>query len=345
MILQWLDEAQRSGARLAPACHELGVDPRTIQRWRAQGIGDDRRHGPKTAPSNKLTAAERREVIAIASSPEYRDKSPKQIVPLLADAGKYVASESTFYRVLRDEQQLAHRGRAKPPTSRPPREQRATGPNQVLSWDITYLKAPIAGMFYFLYLYVDVWSRKIVGFRVAEVEDGEIASALLSEVCSAEGVKPKELVVHMDNGAPMKGATFKATMDRLGITASFSRPRVSDDNPFSEALFKTMKYVPEYPTRPFESVKAAEAWVSSFVAWYNEVHLHSGIGFIAPADRHAGHSDGILNRRRDVYEQAKARHPERWSGATRNWEADNVVVLNPTKETRIEMGLHARAAA
>jgi transposase InsO family protein len=168
------------------------------------------------------------------NSPAYRDKSPKQIVPLLADEGKYIASESTTYRVLREEDQLVRRGRTKPPESRPPREHRATGPNQVYSWDITYLRAPIAGMFFFLYLYIDVWSRKIVGFRVAEVEDGEIASQLLTELCAAEGVDPEALVVHQDNGAPMKGATFKATMDKLGVTASFSRPRVSDDNAFSE---------------------------------------------------------------------------------------------------------------
>jgi transposase InsO family protein len=247
--------------------------------------------------------------------------------------------------VLREEDQLAHRSRAKPPESRPPREHRATGPKQVYSWDITYLRAPIAGMFFFLYLYIDVWSRKIVGFRVAEVEDGEVASQLLTEVCAAEGVDPDALVVHQDNGPPMKGATFKATMDKLGVTPSFSRPRVSDDNPFSEALFKTMKYVPEYPRAAFASLAAAIAWVTAFVAWYNHVHLHSGIGFVAPADRHDGRSEEIFARRREVYEAAKRRHPARWSGATRNWMADDVVVLNPTKETKAEMGDHARAAA
>lgn len=345
MILGWLDEAQQNGARLSPACHELGLDPRTIQRWRAQDIGDDRRHGPKTTPKNKLTSAERSEVLAIANSPAYRDKSPKQIVPLLVDEGKYVASESTFYRVLREEDQLAHRGRAKPPESRPPREHRTSGPNQVYSWDITYLRAPIAGMFFYLYLYIDVWSRKIVGFHVAEVEDGGIASVLLNEVCPAEGVDPEILVIHQDNGAPMKGAIFKATMDKLGVTASFSRPRVSDDNPFSEALFKTLKYVPEYPKGPFASLAAAIAWVTRFVVWYNLEHLHSGIGFIAPADRHDGRTDQIFATRREVYQAAQQRHPDRWSGATRNWKADDVVFLNPTKETRAEMNSHARAAA
>jgi len=343
-ILGWIDEARAAGARLDRCCDVLGLDPRTLQRWKAQDIGDDRRHGPKTTPRSKLTAAERRNVLAIANSATYRDKSPKQIVPLLADTGRYVASESTFYRVLQAEDQLAHRGRAKPRASHPPREHRATGPNQVYSWDITYLRAPIAGMFFFLYLYIDVWSRKIVGFRVAELEDGQVAAALLAELCAAEGVESDALVVHMDNGTPMKAATFKATMDRLGVTASFSRPRVSDDNPFSEALFKTMKYVPEYPKGPFASLAAAIAWVAKFVAWYNHEHLHSGIGFVAPADRHDGRAGEVLARRREVYETARRRTPERWSGATRNWSAPAHVVLNPTKETRIKMSDHVLAA-
>jgi len=345
MILGWIDEARAAGARLAPCCRELDLDPRTVQRWRAQDVGDDRRHGPKTAPNNRLSDAERKRVLDIANSPAYRDKSPNQIVPLLADGGTYVASESTFYRVLREEEQLAHRGRSKPPVSQPPQEHWATGPDQVYSWDITYLKAPVAGMFFYLYLYLDVWSRKIVGFRVAVVEDGKIASALLEDVCTAAGVHPSELVIHQDNGSPMKGATFKATMDRLGVTASFSRPRVSDDNPFSEALFRTMKYVPEYPKKPFGSLEEAIAWVTAFVAWYNHEHLHSGIGYVTPADRHAGRADEILAHRREIYEAAKRRNPERWSGATRNWKADDVVFLNPTKETRSEMNDHARAAA
>lgn len=344
MILGWIDEARAAGARLLPCCRELALDPRTVQRWRAQDVGDDRRHGPKTPPRNRLSAAERQQVLAIANSPAYRDKSPKQIVPLLADGGTYVASESTFYRVLRQEEQLTHRGRAKPPVSQPPQEHRATGPDQVYSWDITYLKAPVAGMFFYLYLYLDVWSRKIVGFRVADVEDGRIASELLQQVCAAADVHPSELVIHQDNGSPMKGATFKATMDRLGVTASFSRPRVSDDNPFSEALFRTMKYVPQYPTKPFGSLEEAIAWVTAFVAWYNHEHLHSAIGYVTPADRHAGHADEILEQRREVYEAAKRRHPERWAGPTRNWKADDIVFLNPTKETRVEMKGHAAAA-
>jgi putative transposase len=341
MILVWVDEARAAGARLNACCREVGLDARTLQRWRAQNVGEDRRHGPKRAPANKLSAAERQRVLEVANSPAYRDKSPKQIVPNLADLGSYVASESTFYRVLREEEQLAHRGRAKPPVSRAVEEHRATGPNEVLSWDITYLRSPVLGMFFYLYLFIDVWSRKIVGWRVEREESSEVASELLDELCATDGLDPTSLVVHQDNGAPMKGATFKATMDRLGITASFSRPRVSDDNPFSEALYRTMKYRPCYPTKPFESLEQARLWVERFVAWYNHEHLHSAIGFVTPAARHDGRDGAILVRRRHVYERARSKNPQRWAGNVRPWDTPSEVVLNPMKESQIEKTRHA----
>lgn len=345
MILGWLDEAQAAGARLAPACRELGLDARTVQRWRARGGGDDRRHGPKTEAPNKLSAVERREVLEVANRPEFRDLSPKQIVPKLADQGRYVASESTFYRVLREEKQLAHRGRAKAPSSRPPSEQRATGPGQVWSWDITYLRSSVTGMFFYLYLFIDVWSRKVVAYDVHEEECTERASELLEQALACEGLAHVDLVLHSDNGSPMKGATLKATMERLGVIPSFSRPRVSDDNPFSEALFRTLKYRPDYPRRPFESCEEARTWSASFVAWYHREHLHSGIGYVTPLDRHEGRDEAILQARRAVYEAARQRHPERWArGKTRPWRAPHEVLLNPAKDTRLETPGHAAAA-
>lgn len=319
-----------AGARFNPCCEVLDIDPRTIQRWRAKDAGDDMRMGPKTPPPNKLSAAERTQLLDVMTSPAYRDKSPNQIVPTMADEGKYIASESTMYRVLREEGQLTHRGRAKPRTSVRPDEHRATGPGQVLSWDITYLRAPIAGMFFYLYMYIDIWSRKIVGYRVEEEECGELASELLQAITERESLDD-DVVLHQDNGSAMKGATFKATMDRLGVTASFSRPRVSDDNPFSESAFRTVKYHPTYPRKPFESLDAARAWVRDFVDWYNNIHLHSGIGFVTSASRHAGRADDILAGRKTVYEAARKRNPQRWSGKTRAWEAPKEVVLNPAK--------------
>lgn len=345
MILSWLDEAQAAGARLAPACRELGLDPRTVQRWRAVGGGDDRRHGPKTDVPNKLTPAERRTVLEVANRAEFRDLSPKQIVPKLADQGTYVASESTFYRVLREEKQLVHRGRAKAPSSRPPTEHRATGPGQVWSWDITCLRSSVTGMFFYLYLFMDVWSRKVVAYDVCEEESTERASELLEQGLAREGLAHVDLVLHSDNGSPMKGATLKATMERLGVIPSFSRPRVSDDNPFSEALFRTLKYRPDYPRQPFQSCDEARAWAARFVAWYHRDHLHSGIGYVTPLDRHEGRDEAILAARRAVYEAARRRHPERWAGRkTRPWAAPRDVLLNPTKDTRLETPVHAAAA-
>jgi putative transposase len=338
MILGWLDEAQGAGARLAPACRELRLDARTLQRWRACGGGEDQRHGPKTEPRNKLSAAERQKVLDVANSSEYRNLSPKQIVPKLADKKQYVASESTFYRVLREEELMAHRGRAKAPSSQPPAEKRATGPGQVLSWDITYLRSSVAGMYFYLYMFVDVWSRKIVAYDVHERESSELASTLLERALEQEGLDHVEVVLHADNGSPMKGATLKATMERLGVIPSYSRPHVSDDNPYSEALFRTLKYRPEFPRRPFLSLDEARRWTKGFVGWYHHEHLHSGIGFVTPLDRHEGRAEAILERRREVYEAARQRNPERWStGKTRVWQASDEVWLNPTSSTRLEL--------
>lgn len=345
MILSALSQAQQAGARLSRACAAIGLDTRTVQRWRQQGeLGEDRRHGPKQRPSNQLSARERQQVLEIANSPEYRDLSPKQIVPKLADLGRYVASDSTFYRVLRAEEQLTHRERSKPRTPKPPPRYLTTGRLQVWSWDITYLRSPVLGEFYYLYLHVDIWSRKIVGWAVHERECGKLARAALKAALASEGVDGRGLVVHQDNGSPMKEATLKATMERLGVIASYSRPRVSDDNAYSEALFRTLKYRPQYPDGPFESLEAARAWVEGFVAWYNHEHLHSGLGWVTPAQRHDGQSGRILAARRLVYAQARRRHPERWSGSIRAWEQPMEVWLNPPKINRAESKHAAQAA-
>lgn len=331
MILERIDEAVESGARLAPACDVLGLSARTVQRWREQGGGEDRRDGPRQEPANKLTPAERRRLLEVVNSPEYRDLSPKQIVPRLADLGTYLGSESTVYRVLRDEGQMAHREPSRPASGRRPREWVASGPGEVWSWDITYLKSPVRGQFYYLYLITDVWSRKVVGWAVHTEESSDHASVLFCETCVALGLDPDGVVLHSDNGGPMKGSTMLATLERLGVVASFSRPRVSDDNPYSEALFRTMKYRPDYPTRPFADVEEATAWVVGFVTWYNTEHRHSAIRFVTPDERHFGHEAAILKNRERVYERARRRRPERWTGATRNWTPIGDVHLNPEK--------------
>jgi len=203
----------------------------------------------------------------------------------------------------------------------------------------------VTGWFYRLYLVMDIYSRKIVGWEVHERESADLASQLIQRACLAEGITRQDLVLHSDNGSPMKGATMLATLQRLGVVPSFSRPSVSNDNPYSESLFRSMKYSPAYPEKPFESLEAARTWVHAFVTWYNDTHRHGGIQYVTPNERHQREDDVILARRKAVYEAAKARHPERWSGATRNWSKHEVVYLNPDKpEALPENQMEVRAA-
>jgi putative transposase len=321
-----VEEAVAGGARHSKACEVIGLPARTLQRWVHSPV--DGRKGPHRSPANKLTQRERNKVVAVATSPEFRDMSPKQIVPLLADRGTYVASESTFYRVLHDEKLQHRRSRARPPTKRP-REHVADGPWQVASWDITYLRSHVRGQFFFLYLILDIWSRKILGWDVHELESSELAAALVERVRHSADGSLDGWILHSDNGGPMKGATMLATLQRLGVVPSFSRPRVSDDNPFAESLFRTAKYRPDYPVDGFATLDDARYWVAAFVHWYNHEHQHSGVGFVTPADRHAGVDIEILDERRCVYERARGRHPERWSGRARAWSRPDTVTLNP----------------
>ena len=334
MILGLIDEAVAGGARQSRACDVIGLDPRTLQRWRAQDIGDDGRAGPRHPPQNKLSAKERARVLEIANAPRHRDLSPKQIVPILADEGIYIASESTFYRILREEKQLVHRAPSRPATKRHrPEEYIATGPGQVWSWDITYIRGPVRGAFFYLYVVMDVWSRKIVGSALEETESAERAQAMVAAALRREGVRRDQLVIHSDNGSPMKAATLLAFLQGNGVAQSFSRPSVSNDNPYSEALFRTAKYRPEYPRKPFPSLAAARAWAGWFVGWYNTEHLHSAIRFVTPEQRHSGQDVAILERRAALYEAARAKNPRRWTRGIRNWTRIEEVALNPEPDT------------
>ena len=326
---QLIQEAVGAGARLWKACEVLQLTVRTYQRWGRRCAEGDARHGPRGRPANSLSAEERAEVVVIATSERFRELAPSQIVPILAEEGVYVASESSFYRVLRQDKLLAHRRESRPAAHHRPMEYVAQGPNELWSWDITYLRGPVRGQFLYLYLVVDVWSRMIMAWEVAEEESSEIASGMIGRACREHEVDGTRLVVHSDNGGPMKGATLLATLQFLGIVPSFSRPRVSDDNAYSEALFRTLKYRPEYPGCPFESLAAAREWVQRFVRWYNTDHRHSGIKFVSPSARHEGREAQILSTRTTTYEQARRRHPSRWSRATRNWSPVEKVVLNP----------------
>ena len=345
MIIHLIDKAVESGARLDKAAGTMGISARTIIRWRHQRGGQDRRKGPWKAPANKLSENERQQVLDISNSAPLRDLSPKQIVPKLADQGVYLASESTFYRVLKEHKMLTHRQASRPAVSHRPKQHVATGPCQVWSWDITYLKSSVKGLFFYLYMVVDVWSRKVIAAQVFAEESMDHSAMLLAHACMIHGVQPEELVLHSDNGGPMKGATMLATLHKLGVIPSFSRPSVSNDNPYSESLFRTMKYRPEYPSKPFENLKQAQSWVDGFVFWYNTQHLHSSIRYVTPDDRHYGREQYILANRRKVYKKARDRNPNRWSKQIRNWTPVHQVWLNPEKKDEVSQMHSLKKAA
>ena len=329
-VISLIAEAVAAGARQGPACASISLSERTLQRWqRDQSRGDQRPTRVQT-PKNSLSELERKRLLAVANSEEFGHMPPSQIIPRLADRGQYIGSESTLYRVLKAESQLAHRGAQRPAQKRhKPRALFATAPNQLFSWDITYLPTLVMGSYFYLYLFLDIFSRKIVGWQVYEAESSELASEVMRDICTREKVSPNQVVLHSDNGSPMKGATMLATLQTLGVMPSFSRPAVSNDNPFSESLFRTLKYRPTYPHRPFETLLSARQWVSTFAHWYNEEHHHSAIRFVTPAQRHAGLDRALLDKRVKVYEAAKLKHPERWSRNTRNWQPIDIVNLNP----------------
>lgn len=331
MAIQLVSKTVAKGASRIASCRILGITLRTLQRW--EKGGHDKRTTVNKTPHNKLTPQERSQVIALAISPEFSQLSPKQIVPTLADKGCYIASESSMYRILREEKMINHRGRSAKPMMPPvkPQGYQATAANQVWCWDITYCASAVRGQFYYLYMMMDVYSRQVVGWEVHEKESAEYAATLMRKACMAEGIQAKQIVLHSDNGSPMKGSTMLATLQALGVTPSFSRPSVSNDNPYSESLFKTLKYVPHYPAKPFVNLEAVRSWCLTFVRWYNHEHKHSSLKYVTPHQRHTSEDINLLKKRANVYEKAKKKHPERWSKEIRNWCHEKVVWLNPSQ--------------
>jgi putative transposase len=330
VILQAVGEALGAGARLNAACRLVGVSARTVERWRTRPDGDDLRFGPRQRPQNALTPAEEAQVVNVMTSARYGALSPKQLVPRLADEGLYLASESTMYRLqrrlgLRERKRLITRTHV----TRASTVHLAAQPNQVWSWDITWLPTVVRGCYVYLYLVMDVWSRRIVGWTVEARETADAAAALIQRACRDGDVDPHGLVLHSDNGKPMRGSTMLATLQWLGVVPSFSRPHVSDDNPYSEALFRTLKHTPAYPRLPFADAEAGRRWVARFVAWYNREHRHSAIRYVTPDERHFGRETQVLSRRRELYARARRSNPERWSRTTRNWQPVGTVTLNP----------------
>jgi len=328
-----IDEAVANGASQKSACELIGITSRTYQRWnKGEDLAEDKRVHNHAPAYNVLPEVVKRAILIVINLPGYRNYTPHQIVPRLLDLGVYFASESSFYRVMREHNQIKHRSKSAPGTRKKPKPLVATGPNQVYSWDITYLMTLIKGLYYYLYMVMDIYSRKIVGYQVYDCESSVHAADLIEDICRREKIQRKQLYLHSDNGGPMKGATLRAKMNDLDVELSYSRPRVSNDNPYSESLFKTVKYHYTYPEKPFSSLNEARNWVCGFVTWYNEKHLHSEINFVTPNQRHSGEDKKILVQRNEVMEFEKLNNPERWTGREiKRFEFVDAVYLNPGK--------------
>jgi putative transposase len=338
-----IDAAHSAGARLRPACETVGIDARTLQRWKCkEGLmaGDGRPQAVRPTPGHALSPEERAALLAVANEPRFASVPPARIVPMLADEGVYLGSESSMARVLKAHGQNTRRGRAKAPkATRAPTTHIATAPGQVWCWDMTYLPAQVMGRWFYLYLILDLYSRKIVGAEVHDSDDADHAVHLVRRTALAESIATMDTkpVLHGDNGSTLKATTVLAMLQWLGVKPSYSRPRVSDDNAYAESLFRTAKYRPEFPAKGFASLDEARAWAAEFVRWYNVDHRHSGIRYVSPQQRHDGEDRAILAARRELYEQAQQRHPARWSGNTRNWSHIDVVTLNPERDELVSM--------
>jgi putative transposase len=293
---------------VARACDALAIPRASFYRWVKPGPGEDR---PRPSPPRALGSEERQQVLATLNSPEFRDKAPAEVYASLLDDGTYLCSVRTMYRILGEVAEVRERrDQLRHPAYKKP-ELLATAPNQVWSWDITKLLGPAKWTYFYLYVIIDVFSRYVVGWLLAQRESAALAQRLIAETIAKEPVDPAGLTIHSDRGPSMSSKPVAQLLADLGVTKSHSRPHVSDDNPFSESQFKTLKYRPEFPER-FGSVEDALVHCRHFFAWYNEDHHHSGIALLTPSDVHHGRADAVLGARQQVLDSAYAAHPERF---------------------------------
>jgi len=323
--------SKRVGNR--PACQALGVPESSYYR-RLSGKPTGQKQ-PRKVPARTLSQEERKEVLACLCSERFVDRAPGEVVPTLLDEGRYLCSERTMYRILSAEHQVRERRdqRRHPEYVKP--ELVATGPNQVWSWDITKLKGPQTWSLFYLYVLLDIYSRYVVGWMIASHECSKLAQRLIGESCDKHQIEPEQLVLHSDRGGPMTAKGTAQLLAQLSITRSLSRPRVSNDNPFSESQFKTLKYCPEFPRR-FGSIEDARAFCQRFFAWYNQQHRHTGISRLTPEDVHFGRAQAVVDNRTQVLVDAWQRHPERFpNGKPEAKKLDRAVWINrPEDEAR-----------
>lgn len=296
---------------IAAACIGLGVARATF--YRAQRpVSVQQANVPRASSPRALSVPEQDTILEWLHQPAYADLSPRTVFAMLLDAGRYLASVSTFYRLLRASgetrgrrNELTHPAYAKP-------ELLATGPRELWSWDITKLKGPAKWVCFHLYVILDVFSRYVIGWMIAPRESAELAYELIAATCDKEGIVRGQLTLHADRGTSMRSKPVALLLADLGVTRSHSRPHVSDDNPYSEAQFKTLKYQPAFPAR-FDSIEHARAFCQGFFAWYNHTHRHSGIGYMTPAVMHTGQAPRLYAARQQVLDQALVAHPERFT--------------------------------
>lgn len=310
---------------IAPACDALSVNRASYYRWQKPAA----LRKPRPAPKRKLSDVERAEVLELLDSERFMDKAPRQVYAELLDENRYVCSVRTMYRILAEHGQVRERRnqRRHPAYVKP--ELVARQPNQVWSWDITKVPGPRRGVYYCLYVALDIFSRYIVGWTVAATESATIARAMLTEAFERNGIHPGQLICHADRGTPMVAKSTALLYADLGVTASYSRPRVSDDNPYSEAAFKTFKYRPELPER-FGSVEDARMHFAALFDWYNNRHYHTGIALLTPADLHTGRAEKIIAARQLVLDGACARHPERFGRPPTHPQPPAASWINPS---------------
>lgn len=304
-----MSAAQALGCRVGrkAACRALHLPRASFYRHlRGNAIPPAR---PK--PSRALDEAERQAVMDTLHSERFRDQAPSQVYATLLDECTYLCSIRTMYRILDEAGEVRERrDQLRHPNYRKP-ELLATGPNEVWSWDITKLLGPVKWSYFYLYVILDIFSRYVVGWMVAHRESAELAERLIEESCRKQGIRPGQLTLHADRGSSMTSKPVACLLSDLGITKTHSRPHVSDDNPFSESQFKTLKYRPEFPQR-FGSIEGARSFCQAFFPWYNGEHRHSGIGLLTPEVLHYGHADAVIQCRQAVLSGAYARHPERF---------------------------------
>jgi len=284
---------------------------------------------PQTISSRALSAAEQKKVRQTLNSERFVDCSPRQVYGTLLDEAEYLCSVSTMYRILRANDEVRERRNQKrhPTYTRP--ELVATQPNQVWTWDITKLRGPVTHTYYYLYTILDIFSRYVVGYMIAERELASLAKQLVSDSCAKQGITPDQLILHADRGSAMTSKTLALLLADLGVGKSHSRPYVSNDNPYSEAQFKTMKYRPDYP-RQFGSLVDARAWGQPFFAWYNNQHRHTGLGLMTPATVHYGLANDLTVKRQELLALAYAQHPERFvKGLPTPPQLPEAVWINP----------------